>query len=98
MHKLECSAICAFGEKWCPTETVRLVARIINKLVNMKCLNDSSVGSGVIYFILYLLYTHNSSVYVFTDIFFVFTLKKVQKERSPSEKLLLLKDLEGSKF
>ncbi|KAM3876957.1 N-lysine methyltransferase SMYD2-A [Diretmus argenteus] len=29
MHKLECSAMCAFGENWCPSETVRLVARII---------------------------------------------------------------------
>ncbi|XP_062857190.1 N-lysine methyltransferase SMYD2-B [Trichomycterus rosablanca] len=53
MHKLECSSMCTFGEKWCPTETVRLVARIINKL-------------------------------------------KVQKERSASEKLLLLKDMEGN--
>uniref|UniRef100_A0A667WUW3 [histone H3]-lysine(4) N-trimethyltransferase n=1 Tax=Myripristis murdjan TaxID=586833 RepID=A0A667WUW3_9TELE len=29
MHKLECSAMCAYGENWCPSETVRLVARII---------------------------------------------------------------------
>ncbi|XP_061842953.2 N-lysine methyltransferase SMYD2-A-like [Nerophis lumbriciformis] len=29
MHKLECSAMVAFGEKWCPSETSRLVARIL---------------------------------------------------------------------
>ncbi|XP_061742294.1 N-lysine methyltransferase SMYD2-like isoform X2 [Nerophis ophidion] len=29
MHKLECSAMVAFGEKWCPSETCRLVARIL---------------------------------------------------------------------
>ncbi|XP_053499661.1 N-lysine methyltransferase SMYD2-B isoform X2 [Ictalurus furcatus] len=54
MHKLECSAMCSFGESWCPSETVRLVARIITRM------------------------------------------QKVQKERSDSEKLLLLKDLEGN--
>ncbi|XP_017575944.2 N-lysine methyltransferase SMYD2-B [Pygocentrus nattereri] len=53
MHKLECSAMCAFGENWCPSETVRLVARIIATL-------------------------------------------KVQKDRSASEKLLLLKDMEAN--
>ncbi|XP_066533335.1 N-lysine methyltransferase SMYD2-B-like [Hoplias malabaricus] len=50
MHKLECSAMCAFGESWCPSETVRLVARIIARM-------------------------------------------KAQKERSPSEKLLSLRDM-----
>ncbi|XP_072545984.1 N-lysine methyltransferase SMYD2-A isoform X3 [Salminus brasiliensis] len=34
MHKLECSAMCSYGENWCPSETVRLVARIILKQVN----------------------------------------------------------------
>ncbi|XP_056620484.1 N-lysine methyltransferase SMYD2-B [Triplophysa dalaica] len=52
VHKLECNAMCAFGEKWCPSETVRLVARIIARL-------------------------------------------RDQKERSQSEKLLLLKDMEA---
>lgn len=33
MHKLECSAITAFGEKWCPSEMTRLVARILAKTV-----------------------------------------------------------------
>lgn len=33
MHKLECSAMCSYGENWCPSETVRLVARIIMKQV-----------------------------------------------------------------
>ncbi|XP_072265960.1 N-lysine methyltransferase SMYD2 [Pyxicephalus adspersus] len=31
MHKLECSAMCAYGEKWNPSETVRLTARILAK-------------------------------------------------------------------
>ncbi|XP_048830183.1 N-lysine methyltransferase SMYD2-A [Brienomyrus brachyistius] len=31
MHKLECSSMCAFGENWSPSETVRLAARIIVK-------------------------------------------------------------------
>uniref|UniRef100_A0A8C9S0V5 [histone H3]-lysine(4) N-trimethyltransferase n=1 Tax=Scleropages formosus TaxID=113540 RepID=A0A8C9S0V5_SCLFO len=31
MHKLECSAMCAFREDWSPSETVRLAARIITK-------------------------------------------------------------------
>ncbi|KAG7483489.1 N-lysine methyltransferase SMYD2-A-like [Solea senegalensis] len=31
MHKLECVSMCALGENWCPSETVRLVARIIMK-------------------------------------------------------------------
>lgn len=31
MHKPECVAMCAYGENWCPSETVRLVARIIMK-------------------------------------------------------------------
>ncbi|RXN18614.1 N-lysine methyltransferase SMYD2-B [Labeo rohita] len=52
MHKLECHAMCAFGENWCPSETVRLVARIIARL-------------------------------------------RHQRERSPSEKLLSLRDMES---
>ncbi|KAJ8402850.1 hypothetical protein AAFF_G00361640 [Aldrovandia affinis] len=31
MHKLECSAMCSYGENWTPSETVRLAARIITK-------------------------------------------------------------------
>ncbi|XP_068135802.1 N-lysine methyltransferase SMYD2 [Hyperolius riggenbachi] len=31
MHKLECSAMCAYGENWSPSETVRLTARILVK-------------------------------------------------------------------
>lgn len=31
MHKLECSAMCAYGDNWSPSETVRLTARIIAK-------------------------------------------------------------------
>lgn len=35
MHKMECLAMCAYGENWCPSETVRLVARIILKQVKL---------------------------------------------------------------
>ncbi|KAL1258285.1 hypothetical protein QQF64_011529 [Cirrhinus molitorella] len=52
MHKLECSAMCAYGENWCPSETVRLVARIILK-------------------------------------------QKSQTERTPSERVLTLRELEA---
>ncbi|XP_030302584.1 N-lysine methyltransferase SMYD2 isoform X3 [Calypte anna] len=31
MHKLECSAMCTFGQNWNPSETVRLTARILSK-------------------------------------------------------------------
>lgn len=33
MHKLECSAMTAFEENWCPSEISRLVARILAKKV-----------------------------------------------------------------
>ncbi|XP_034017802.1 N-lysine methyltransferase SMYD2-B [Thalassophryne amazonica] len=36
MHKLECSAMMAFGEKWCPPEATRLVARILAKKKTQK--------------------------------------------------------------
>lgn len=36
MHKLECSALNVFGEKWCPSEITRLVARILAKKVGEK--------------------------------------------------------------
>ncbi|KAF7230611.1 N-lysine methyltransferase SMYD2 [Nothobranchius furzeri] len=52
MHKLECSAMTAFGENWCPSETTRLVARILAK-------------------------------------------KKMQKEPSASEKMLLIGELQS---
>ncbi|CAJ1078026.1 N-lysine methyltransferase SMYD2-B [Xyrichtys novacula] len=52
MHKLECSAMTAFGENWCPSEMARLVARILAK-------------------------------------------KKTQKERSASEKILLIEDIQS---
>ncbi|XP_057679592.1 N-lysine methyltransferase SMYD2-B-like [Corythoichthys intestinalis] len=35
-HKLECSAILAFREKWCPSETARLVARILARKKTQK--------------------------------------------------------------
>lgn len=36
MHKLECSAMIAFRENWCPSEMVRLVARILAKKKTLK--------------------------------------------------------------
>lgn len=42
MHKLECSAINVFREKWCPSEITRLVARILAKKVRER----SQAGSG----------------------------------------------------
>ncbi|XP_037607230.1 N-lysine methyltransferase SMYD2-like [Sebastes umbrosus] len=36
MHKLECSAMTAFGENWCPSEISRLVARILAKKKTQK--------------------------------------------------------------
>ena len=33
MHKMECVAMVSYGENWCPSETVRLVARMIQKQV-----------------------------------------------------------------
>lgn len=36
MHKLECAAMCAFGQNWNPSETVRLTARILAKQVSRK--------------------------------------------------------------
>ncbi|XP_061609416.1 N-lysine methyltransferase SMYD2-B-like [Phyllopteryx taeniolatus] len=35
-HKLECSAMVAFGDKWCPSESSRLVARILAKKKTQK--------------------------------------------------------------
>ncbi|XP_017278763.1 N-lysine methyltransferase SMYD2 [Kryptolebias marmoratus] len=42
MHKLECSAMTAFGEKWCPSETTRLVARILatKKMQKEPCVSE----------------------------------------------------------
>ncbi|KAG7242927.1 hypothetical protein INR49_017617 [Caranx melampygus] len=42
MHKLECSAMTAFGENWCPSEITRLVARILAKKKTQKerCLSE----------------------------------------------------------
>uniref|UniRef100_A0A672KM38 [histone H3]-lysine(4) N-trimethyltransferase n=1 Tax=Sinocyclocheilus grahami TaxID=75366 RepID=A0A672KM38_SINGR len=45
MHKLECSAMCAYGENWCPSETVRLVARIILK---QKCQTERTPSERVL--------------------------------------------------
>lgn len=50
MHKLECSAMNVFGEKWCPSEITRLVARILTKKVSHRpqTSSDYSVApSGV---------------------------------------------------
>ncbi|KAF0023539.1 hypothetical protein F2P81_024169 [Scophthalmus maximus] len=48
MHKLECSAMTAFGENWCPSETVRLVARILakKKMQKERCLSEKILQIG----------------------------------------------------
>ncbi|CAL9692416.1 unnamed protein product [Knipowitschia caucasica] len=48
MHKLECSAMVAFGEKWCPSEITRLVARILVKKKSQKepCLSEKMMQLG----------------------------------------------------
>ncbi|XP_043962527.1 N-lysine methyltransferase SMYD2-like [Gambusia affinis] len=42
MHKLECSAMNAFGENWCPSDTTRLVARILakKKMMKERCVSE----------------------------------------------------------
>ncbi|KAM4713023.1 N-lysine methyltransferase SMYD2-like isoform 1-T1 [Anableps anableps] len=43
MHKLECSAMNAFGENWCPSDTTRLVARILakkQKMMKERCVSE----------------------------------------------------------
>lgn len=40
MHKLECSAMIAFKENWCPSEICRLVARILAKKVGQLIKNN----------------------------------------------------------
>ncbi|KAG9347228.1 hypothetical protein JZ751_004795 [Albula glossodonta] len=45
MHKLECSAMCAYGENWSPSETVRLTARIIAK---QKTLTERTVSEKLL--------------------------------------------------
>ncbi|XP_037541788.1 N-lysine methyltransferase SMYD2-B [Nematolebias whitei] len=48
MHKLECSAMTAFGENWCPSETTRLVARILatKKLQTEPCASEKMMLIG----------------------------------------------------
>lgn len=48
MHKLECSAMLAYGEKWCPSEISRLVARILAKKKSQKerCLSEKMLQIG----------------------------------------------------
>uniref|UniRef100_A0A8C5CIV7 [histone H3]-lysine(4) N-trimethyltransferase n=1 Tax=Gadus morhua TaxID=8049 RepID=A0A8C5CIV7_GADMO len=41
MHKLECSSMVAYGPNWCPSETVRLVARILASMKTQKERNAS---------------------------------------------------------
>ncbi|KAM4522747.1 N-lysine methyltransferase SMYD2-like [Odontesthes bonariensis] len=48
MHKLECSAINAFGENWGPSETSRLVARILakKKIQKERCVSEKMLLIG----------------------------------------------------
>ncbi|KAG9336296.1 hypothetical protein JZ751_002643 [Albula glossodonta] len=45
MHKLECSAMCSYGDSWSPSETVRLAARIITK---QKTLTERTASERVL--------------------------------------------------
>ncbi|KAK2856242.1 hypothetical protein Q5P01_004977 [Channa striata] len=48
MHKLECSAMTAFQENWCPSEMARLVARIIakKKMQTERCASEKILPIG----------------------------------------------------
>ncbi|XP_028252725.1 N-lysine methyltransferase SMYD2-B [Parambassis ranga] len=48
MHKLECSAMTAFGENWCPSDISRLVARILakKKMQKEKCVSEKILLIG----------------------------------------------------
>uniref|UniRef100_A0A8D0DDL8 [histone H3]-lysine(4) N-trimethyltransferase n=1 Tax=Sander lucioperca TaxID=283035 RepID=A0A8D0DDL8_SANLU len=55
MHKLECSAMTAFGENWCPSETSRLVARILAKKVGKNLIKDTTSFWSVFWHILWFI-------------------------------------------
>lgn len=107
MHKMECVAMCTYGENWCPSETVRLVARIILKQVKffVPCRNNFIQARGLNKTFTDTIVQINS---VWYDRCFYgqqkwwrsqlrFILQKVTTEQTPSERLLLLKEFESRK-
>lgn len=80
MHKLECSAMNVFGEKWCPSEITRLVARILTKKVSVWPQTSSD----------YRLLTLRGA-FVHGARF----PQKMQKDRCASEKLLLIEEVQS---
>ncbi len=83
MHKLECSAMTAFGENWRPSEMSRLVARILAKKVG-RLIKDTGVLSGTY-----------CEVYGVTCIHHLCFPQKMQKERCASEKILLIEEMQS---
>lgn len=86
MHKLECSAMTAFGENWCPSEMSRLVARILAKKVG-HLLKDTVSFWSVVYHILWFIQT--------IPVNHVCLPQKTQKERCVSEKILLIGEMQS---
>lgn len=80
MHKLECSAMNVFGEKWCPSEITRLVARILTKKVSDRpqARSDASVALSGGTFVQGARFP-----------------QKMQKDRCVSEKLLLVGEMQS---
>lgn len=63
MHKLECVAMCAYGENWCPSETVRLVARMIMKQVKKMMWKTKVIAFSWQVCICLLFFKHHLSPY-----------------------------------
>lgn len=81
MHKLECSAMTAFRESWCPSEMSRLVARILAKKVGLLI----KVAVSFVW-----------HVPRFSEVIFIHRFpQKTQKERCASEKILLIGEMQS---
>lgn len=88
MHKLECSAMNAFGENWCPSEMSRLVARILAKKVGHLMKDIMCFWSAVWRILIH------SFIEVISLNHACFP-QKTQKERCVSEKILLIGDMQS---
>lgn len=77
----------AFGDNWCPSEISRLVARILAKKV--RCLLKGIVS--VWYCLAYICFSGLISMN------YVCFTQKTQKERSVSEKILLIGEMQSRK-
>lgn len=80
MHKLECSAMNAFGQKWCPSEITRLVARILTRKVRENPPPPSSFLSQPL-----------AEPWFIVALF----PQKMQQDRCASEKLLLVGEMQS---